>query len=100
MTSPHPNPANKWSSPSNATVTVLIGFLFVGHSSDWKMLHGRPSRSTRMNATGAPGLTAKSPTQHDCLTGLHLDEPRSNSKSVVADNRPVTHDRTSRREID
>jgi hypothetical protein len=33
-------------SPSNLAMATLVGFLFVGQSTDWKMLRGRPSKST------------------------------------------------------
>ncbi len=32
-------------SPSNVAAATLVGFLFAGHFTDWKMLRGRPSKS-------------------------------------------------------
>ncbi len=32
-------------SPSNVVLAALVGFLFVGHGTDWKILRGRSARS-------------------------------------------------------
>ena len=100
MTSSHWNLSNKLASPSNMTIAVLVGFLFVGHTSDWRILHGRPARPARLEAALPSGIPIGSKAQRVRPGESRLVEPGSSANSVVADNRPVIHDGKSRREID
>jgi len=100
MTSPQWNSSSTFASPSNVTIAVLVGFLFVGHTSDWKILHGRRARPARLEAALPPGIPIGSKAQLVRPGAAWLLEPGTTAKSVVADNRPVIHDGKSRREID
>jgi hypothetical protein len=103
VNSPNQNSSNRLVSPSNVTTAILIGFLFVGHNTDWKMLHGRSSKSARSVALHGFAVSAEAARRQtpDARPATSpAVEQKFDPKSVVADSRPITHDGKSRREID
>jgi hypothetical protein len=97
--SPCQNSLSSWVSPSNVTIMLLVGFLFVGHGSDWKLLHGRSS-SERPAAGSSHGFALRASPPHDRRFDTPSGESGTGPNSFVADSRPQTHDGKSRREID
>jgi hypothetical protein len=99
MISPGGNSMTSWLSPSNVTILVLAGFLFVGHSSNWDMLHGRTS-SRRLNAASPGTGRVRSAVQSGFTSDFRQAERATDSNSVVADNRPAASNGQNRRAID
>jgi len=94
-------------SPSNLTMAALVGFLFVGQATDWKILgrKAKPNSSITFGTPVATGKSAGATGQHshpmrnpearnrevrnvpERNTTLH-DAIKSDSSSAVADRRP------------
>jgi len=99
MNSPYWNSFSMWVSPSNVAIALLVGFLFFGRTSDWKMLRARPATSSVAFANfRGPGLRTLAQ-QERAAAGASC-ESRTTTDSVVADNRPATRDSKRRQEID
>jgi hypothetical protein len=90
-----------FASPSNLAMATLVGFLFVGQSTDWKMLRGRPSKST---ASVVPVSTEHS--THAVRTYSRLRSGgaavylKVDRQSEVVDRRTPPPDGKSRQELD
>jgi hypothetical protein len=93
----------RFASPSNMAMATLVGFLSVGYVTDWKMLRGRPSKSSSV-------ITPGSTRQSAGATNSRLRYVRSQNgrpiyvtvdpRSEVADRRAATTDAKSRSELD
>jgi hypothetical protein len=81
-------------SPSNVAIAILAGFLLIGHSSDWRMLHKRPC--SYRTVAPSRGLDVQQSAPHD---GVIIGKP-GDPDSVVADSRPASCDGRNCREID
>jgi len=88
-------------SPSNLAMATLVGFLFVGQSTDWKMLRGRPSKST----TSVAPISA----EHSLQSARAVSRLRSGAapvylkvdrQSEYVDRRTTPHDGKSRPALD
>jgi len=93
----------RFASPSNMAMATLVGFLSVGYVTDWKMLRGRPSKSSSVITPGlnrqAAGATNLRPRYVRSQNGRPVYvtvDPRSE----VADRRAATTDAKSRSELD
>ena len=51
----------RFASPSNMAMATLVGFLSVGYVTDWKMLRGRPLKSSSAITPGSIHQAAGSP---------------------------------------
>ena len=98
-------------SPSNLAMVALVGFLFVGQATDWKLLFGRKSKAISTVRFGTPELSAGlsgAETHHSRHTRAAVlrDSPMHNStkadpNSEVADRRSATREaQKSQRELD
>jgi hypothetical protein len=93
----------RFASPSNMAMATLVSFLSVGYVTDWKMLRGRPSKSS---STITPAL----PRQAAGLPNSRLRYVRSENgrpvyvtvdpRSEVADSRAAAADAKYRSELD
>ena len=114
---------NGLTSPSNLAMAALIGFLFVGQATDWKILFGRKSKSISSVKFGTPGLSqghelSRTGVQHSrpvrarslrdaALSDAALHDStlrgstRTDPNSEVADRRSLTREaQKSQRELD
>jgi hypothetical protein len=88
-------------SPSNLAMATLVGFLFVGQSTDWKMLRGRPSKSTSSVAPLSADHSAHAARSYSRLrTGAAPVYLKVDRQSEVVDRRTPPHDAKSRQELD
>lgn len=92
---------NAWSSaasPSNLAMAALVGFLFVGQATDWKILgrKARPDSSVKFGASAVTGMSAGTRAQHSRQVPSEA-EPKAtphdaalldSNSEVVADRRP------------
>jgi hypothetical protein len=91
----------RFASPSNMAMATLVGFLSVGYVTDWKMLRGRPSKSSSVITPGsnrqAAGATNSRLRYSQNGRPVYMTvDPRSE----VADRRAATTDAKSRSELD
>jgi len=93
----------RFASPSNMAMATLVGFLSVGYVTDWKMLRGRPSKSS---AIITPGVTRQAAgSANSRLRYLRSENGRPiyvtvDPRSEVADRRAAAADAKSRPELD
>ncbi len=85
-------------SPSNVAAATLVGFLFAGHFTDWKMLRRRPSKSELLVS---PGISKRPSQPVAPATGTgHPRDFETKPESEVADSRVTIPDGKSRPRLD
>jgi hypothetical protein len=88
-------------SPSNLAMATLVGFLFVGQSTDWKMLRGRPSKSASSVAPLSPEHTAHATRTYSRLrSGAAPVYLKVDRQSEFVDRRTPLLEGKSRQELD
>ena len=98
-------------SPSNLAMAALVGFLFVGQATDWKILFGRKSKAISTVRFGMPELSgtfSRTGAQHSrhARAAFLRDAPvhhstKADPNSEVADRRSATREaQKSQRELD
>jgi hypothetical protein len=88
-------------SPSNLAMATLVGFLFVGQSTDWKMLRGRPSKSTSSVAPFSPEHTAQAARSYSRLrSGAAPVYLKVDRQSEFVDRRTAPLEGKIRQELD
>ena len=88
-------------SPSNLAMATLVGFLFVGQSTDWKMLRGRPSKSTSSVAPFSPEQTAHATRAYSRLrSGAAPVYLKVDRQAEYVDRRTPPLESKSRQELD
>lgn len=98
MHQPNENPVRSLLSPSNFAAAALAGFLVIGQATDWKMLRGRPSKSTATVAPGSRKQPSRSAPPHS-KTGLPASF-ETNPQSEVADRRATSTEGKGRSRLD
>ncbi|SRR6266478_8857668 len=93
----------RFASPSNVAMATLVGFLSVGYVTDWKMLRGRPSKSSSAITPGLPRQAAGLPNSR--LRYVRTENGRPiyvtvDPRSEVADRRTAGHDAKPGSELD
>lgn len=90
-------------SPSNLALATLVGFLFVGQATDWKILFGRKSTANSSMKFGTLDSARK---RTQMASQVRSGSARGSSimtdpKSEVADRRPAANEvRNGERELD
>ena len=93
----------RFASPSNMAMVTLAGFLSVGYVTDWKMLRGRPSKSSAAITPRLPRQAAGSADSR--LRYIRSENGRPiyvtvDPRSEVADSRAAATDAKNRSELD
>jgi hypothetical protein len=93
----------RFASPSNMAMATLVGFLSVGYVTDWKILRGRPSKSSSVITPGSNRQAAGAPNSR--LRYVRSENGRPiyvtvDPRSEVADRRAATTDAKSGSELD
>lgn len=104
MNVPNEKSLSGLASPSNLAMAALVGFLFVGTATDWKMLHGRAPKSrlsAKSDLAGRNGSSAKYRSSQIPSNDSARGTSRPGQTSDVADRRSSLHDmQTNRRELE
>jgi hypothetical protein len=93
----------RFASPSNMAMVTLAGFLSVGYVTDWKMLRGRPLKSSAVITPGSVRQAAGS--SNSRLRYVRSENGRPiyvtvDPRSEVADRRAAAQDAKYRSELD
>ena len=98
-------------SPSNLAMAALVGFLFVGQATDWKILFGRKAKANSSVKFGSPELSRSGvhPSRHvragtvrdAALHAPNLHAPnKGDPNSEVADRRAAPREEKSPGDLD
>lgn len=84
-------------SPSSLAIGLLVGFLFVGQMSDWKII---PNRASRPKSSVRFGVEARRLPANQRSVGAALRGAYSDPVSEIVDRRDAHDAQKSQREID